>query len=145
MIVKLKEIDLFKGIDSKVMQEIADICTVESYAKGAKLFKAGEEAECLYILDEGSLNLVIENGWPHIYILKEPGMLFGWSAMVESGRYTASGVCATDVKAMKSERKKLDKIFKSYPDAGLIVLKRLAGVISERLSNAYRDYLSVRE
>jgi hypothetical protein len=38
----------------------------------------------------------------------------------------------------------LDKIFSIHPDAGLIILKRLAGVISRRLSNAYRDMLSAR-
>jgi len=140
----VKEIDLFKGIDSEVMKEIANICTEESYAKDAVLFKEGEEAERLYILEEGSLNLVIENGGSLTYTLTEPGLVFGWSSMVESGRYTASAVCATDSKVVRIEREKLDKIFNLHPEVGLIVLKRLAGIISERLSNAYRDLLSAR-
>ena len=140
----VKEIDLFKGIDSEVMKEIANICIEESYAKDAVLFKEGEEAERLYILEEGSLNLVIENGGSLTYTLTEPGLVFGWSSMVESGRYTASAVCATDSKVVRIEREKLDKIFNLHPEVGLIVLKRLAGIISERLSNAYRDLLSAR-
>jgi hypothetical protein len=40
--------------------------------------------------------------------------------------------------------KKLDKIFDRHPEVGFKVLKRLAGVISQRLSNAYRDLLSAR-
>jgi len=140
----VKEIDLFKGIDPEVMKDISNICTEENYAKGSVLLKAGERAECLYILDEGRLSLVIENGGSLIYTLTDPGMVFGWSAMVESGRYTATGVCDTDLKALKIERTKLDRIFKSHPDTGFIVLKRLAGVISERLQNAYHEFLSAR-
>jgi CRP-like cAMP-binding protein len=64
--------------------------------------------------------------------------------MVESGHYTASGVCATDLKVLKIEKKELDKLFSQYPDAGLSILKRLAAVISQRLSNAYNDLLSAR-
>jgi CRP-like cAMP-binding protein len=140
----VKEIDLFKGIDSEVMKEIADICTEESYSKDSVLFKEGEEAESLYILEEGGLSLVIENGGSLIYSLTVPGLVFGWSCMVESGRYTASAVCATDLKVVKIEREKLDKIFTLHPDVGLLVLKRLAGVVSQRLLKAYRGLLSTR-
>jgi CRP-like cAMP-binding protein len=140
----IDEIDLFKEIAPGVMEEIADICLEEEYNKDTVLFEKGEEAEVLYILEEGTLNLVIKNGGTLIYALKEPGRIFGWSSMVESGLYTASGVCATDLKVVKIKREKLDKIFDRHPEVGLKVLKRLARVISQRLSNAYRDLLSAR-
>ncbi len=140
----VKEIDLFRGIDPEVMEEIANICSEEEYTKDTVLFEKGEEAESLYILEQGALNLVIKNGGSLIYSLTEPGEVFGWSSLVESGLYTASGVCATDLKAVKIEREKLDKIFDRHPEVGFKVLKRLARVISQRLSNAYRDLLSAR-
>ena len=87
---------------------------------------------------------MIKNGGSLIYGLTESGQVFGWSSLVESGLYTASGVCATDLKAVKIEREKLDKIFDRHPEVGFKVLKRLARVISQRLSNAYRDLLSAR-
>lgn len=140
----VNEIDLFKGIDPEVMEEIANICSEEEYTKDTVLFEKGEEAECFYILEQGTLNLVIKNGGSLIYGLTESGQVFGWSCMVESGVYTASGVCGTDVMAVKIKREKLDKIFDRHPEIGLKVLKRLARVISQRLSNAYRDLLSAR-
>jgi CRP/FNR family transcriptional regulator, cyclic AMP receptor protein len=140
----VKEIDLFKGIDPAVMEEIVTICSEESYAKDTVLFKKDEEADCIYILEEGSVKLVIENGGSITYSLTDPGEVFGWSSMVEPGLYTASGICATDLKTVKIEQEKLDKIFYLHPDVGYTVLKRLAGVISERLSNAYHDLLSAR-
>lgn len=140
----VKEIDLFKGIDPKIMEEIVNICSEENYTKDTVLFKKGDLPDCLYILEEGSIKLVIENGGSITYSLIDPGEVFGWSSMVESGLRTASGVCATDLKVVKIEKEKLDKIFNLHPDVGFTVLKRLAGVISERLSNAYRDLLSAR-
>lgn len=140
----VKEIDLFKGIDPSIMREIAEICVEESFPKDRVLFKRGAVADSLYILEEGTVHLVIENGGTLTYTMSEPGEVFGWSSVVEAGLYTASGVCATDSRVVKIEREKLDRIFILHPDVGLTVLKRLAGIFSKRLSNVYRDLLSAR-
>lgn len=140
----VREIELFKGIDPKTMDEIAGICNEEEAPKDTVLFEKGHEAEALYILQQGTVNLIIKNGGTLIYGLSDPGQVFGWSTMVESGVYTASAVCATDLRTIKIERAKLDKVFEKHPEVGLKVLKRLARVVSQRLSNAYRDLLSAR-
>jgi len=140
----LKETELFKGVDFEVMNEIADICSEESYSKDTVLFEKDEEAKCLYILFEGTVYLVIKNGGSITYNLSEPGDVFGWSSMLENGKYTASGICATDLKVVKIEKDKLNRIFQNHPEVGFKVLQGLAGVISRRLSNAYSDLLSAR-
>jgi len=139
----ISEIELFRGIDFEVMNKIANICSEESYSKGIVLFRNGEKAEALYIIMEGTVHLEVKNGGTIIYSMNEPGEVFGWSSMFESGRYTAAGICATDLKAVKIERDKINKIFSNHPDAGIKVLRRLGNVFSKRLSNAYRDLLSV--
>ena len=141
----ISETELFRGINFKEMEAIANICHEEVYTEGTVLFQQDEEASGLYILEEGTVNLIIQNGATLVYDLEEPGEVFGWSSMVEHGRYTASGICATDVKAIKIERDRLDKIFKNHPDAGLKVLRRLGGVFSKRLSTAYKDLLMTKK
>jgi len=140
----LKEIELFKGVASEVMNKVAGICSEESYSKDTVLFEKDAQAKCLYILSEGTINLVIKNGGYITYSLSEPGDVFGWSSMLENGKYTASGTCASDLKVLKIESDKLIKIFHNHPEFGFKVLQRLAGVISRRLSNAYRDLLTAR-
>ena len=140
----IKEMELFKGIDHEIMNEIANMCSEKSYVKGTVIFEKDEEAKCLYILVEGTVKLKVKNGGTITYSLTDLGDIFGWSCMVESGRYTASGVCATDLKALEIEREALDKIFNLHPHVGIKVLKRLAGVFSKRISNAYKDLLSAR-
>jgi CRP-like cAMP-binding protein len=138
----LNAFDLFRGISSKVMDEIEDICVNESYDKGTTIFNQGERAENLYILREGTINLMVKNGGSLVFSLSNSGEVFGWSSLFESGRYTASGICDTDLKVVKIDRRELFKIFKRYPGEGLIVIRRVAGVIANRLKNAYRDILS---
>jgi len=140
----IKEIDLFKGLDHEIMNEIANICSEKSYAKGTVIFEKDEAAKRLYILEEGTVKLKVINGGTITYSLTDLGDIFGWSCMVESGRYTASAFCATDLKALEIERDALDKIFNLHPHAGVIILKRLASVFSKRISNAYQDLLSAR-
>jgi len=140
----LEEADLFKEIDPGVMNEIVNICSEENYTKDTVLFRKGEEADSLYILEEGSVKLVIKDRGTITFALDQSGEVFGWSSMIESGHYTSTGVCATDSKVLKIDRDKLNRIFDRHPDVGLEVLKRLAAVISRRLTHAYQDLLSAR-
>lgn len=139
----IQDIDLFKGVDLKVSDEIASISSEESYAHDTALFQKGDNAGNLYILKEGKVNLVIKDGGSIVYILSEPGEVFGWSSMVESGEYSATAVSVTDLKVWRIEREKLEKIFSLHPKDGLIIFKRLAGLISKRLAYAYKELLSV--
>ncbi len=140
----VKEIELFGGISPAVLKEIADICTEEKYPKDTVLFEKGDNAENLYILKQGVLNLQIKDGGILTFSLSEKGDIFGWSSLTEYGQYTASGVCASDIEVLRIDRNKLEKIFKKHPEVGYIVLKRLTNVISKRLLTAYRQLLAAR-
>ena len=136
------ETDLFKGVEPAVMDKISALCQEERHPKDAVLFRKDEDAKSLFILKEGTVNLVIQNGGTLTTPLKESGEIFGWSCMVEHGVYTASGVCATESKIIKIDRDELDTIFDQHPRVGLMIIKRLGAVFSRRLSSAYRDLLS---
>ncbi len=141
----IQDIDLLKGVDRKVADQIASISSEESYTSDTVLFQKGENAGNLYVLKEGKVDLVIKNGGSIFYTLTEPGDVFGWSSMVESGEYSATAVSVTDLKVLRIEREKLEKIFSLHPKDGLIILKRLAGIISKRLANAYKELLNARK
>ena len=138
----LSETDFFKGIDSAVMNKITSIYNEEDHPKDTVLFKKDEDAKSLFILREGTVNLVIQNGGTLAIPLSDPGEVFGLSGMVEGGVYIASGICATDAKVVKIDRDKLDEIFDQHPHEGLILIKRLGAVLSRKLSRLYRDFFS---
>jgi CRP-like cAMP-binding protein len=138
----IKEADLFKEMSQDFMNELAKIIVEESYEKGASLFKAGDPASTLYVLEDGQVKLSIgERG--HIdYILSDPGDALGWSSLVERDTYTASAECLSQSKLIKIEREKLNKILSTHLADGTLFFKRLAGIIGQRLINSYTSQLS---
>jgi len=137
----ITESDLFYGLDLKVMSKIADICSEEQYADGTVLFKEGENADNLYILEEGIADLLIDED-TFIYSLTEQSDIFGWSSLVESAQYTATAVCMTDVKVLKIPTKTLQRIFDENPEIGNVVFRRLAGIFNKRMTKTYRKFLA---
>ena len=138
----ITESDLFYGLDLTVMSKIADICLEEKYADGTILFREGEKANNLYILEEGIAELLIDED-TFIYSLTEQSDVFGWSSLVESGQYTATAVCMTDVKVLKIPTGILQRIFDENPEVGSVVYRRLAGIFNKRLTKTYRKFIAV--
>ena len=140
----ITEMDLFTGLDLNVMGEIADVCCVEeSFTKGTVIFKEGDDAKFLYILVNGTVDLKIK-GETTVYSLTEQSDIFGWSSMVENAQYTATAACSNDIRAIKIDTHKLNRLFNENPIFGLTVYRRLCGVFNLRLSNIYRRFLSVK-
>lgn len=137
----LNEIDLFKGTDYAVMAKITDTCTENFFDQDSVIFNSGDPARNLYILQEGSVKLVIEKEASFSFRLNDQGSVFGWSSMAESGLYTSTAVCAKDSKVITLDNKELDKIFRKHPDIGYTIMRRLMNVFSDRLLNAYQAHL----
>jgi CRP-like cAMP-binding protein len=55
----IREVDLFKGIASHIIDEIAQLAVEEVYPKGTVIFKRADFADSLYILEEGRVDLLI--------------------------------------------------------------------------------------
>ena len=141
--IRITEMDLFSGLDLNVMGEIADIaCTEENYSKRTVIFNEGDSANALFILVEGVVDLKI-GGEKTVYSLTEESDIFGWSSLVENALYTATGIAKTDIKTVKIDTRKMNRVFNANPGFGLVVYRRLAAVFNKRLSNIYHRFLSV--
>lgn len=142
--MRITEMDLFIGLDLNIMGEIADTCCFEeNFPKGTVLFKEGDKATSLYILVNGTVDLKIKSETT-VYSLTEQSDIFGWSSMVENSQYTATAVCRNDVKVIKIDTRRLNRLFNENPIFGLTVYRRLCGVFNKRLSSIYQKFLSVK-
>lgn len=136
----ITESDLFYGLDLNVMAKIADICSEEQYGDGTVLFREGEDADHLYIMEEGITDLSIDKD-TFIYSITERSEIFGWSSLVESAKYTATATCTTNVKVLRIPTTGLHRIFDQHPEVSSVVFKRLAGIFNKRLTKTYRKFL----
>ena len=139
----VREVDLFKGIASHIIDEIAQLAVEEVYPKGKVIFNRGDFADSLYILEEGRVDLVIQGKKRYTFPI-HPGYVFGWSALVEPNRYTAAAECIDESKVIKLDGNRLMRLFEKHPSEGLTIMKRLAGVMGTRLDRFYQQFTSAR-
>lgn len=103
---------------------------------GTRILKEGEPAESFYILLTGVISIKIfrpEHGELILSTLKQPGEIFGWSALVEEGRFTATAECLEDSRLISFKRADLENFFLQNPQFGYRFMKNLALLISRRL------------
>jgi len=134
----MQEVELFKSIPSHILHEITQFASEESVQAEEVLFREGDIAEYLYILEDGQVVITVPGKKAITFPVDSVGSVFGWSALVEPRRYTASAECTMDSKVIKIDGERLLKLFERYPHEGLLILRRLAGVMGTRLVQSYR-------
>ena len=138
--LRVTESDLFSGVDMNVMREIADACCSEElHPANTELFKEGNRAENLYILEKGRVELRAKS--TAVASLSQKDEIFGWSSFVEGGKYTATAVSGSDIDVIRIAAAPLNRILSKRPEVGLIVFRRLAALLNRRLSSIYESLL----
>lgn len=106
------------------------------YPAGSKILKEGDPAESFYILLTGAVSIKMIRQEHEEFILstlRHPGEVFGWSTLVEEGRFTATAECLEDCRLISFKRKDLEDFFAEHPALGYLFMRNLARLISRRL------------
>ncbi len=134
----LKQSDLFWGIvEHDFVKSVMDKSSKLNLKPGDVLFRAGDPAEKFYILVKGHVRLGVGERGHVVHIVSRAGECFGWSSLIERDSYTASAECVEPTELMVIERKDFESALVRDPDNGVLFLRRLAGLIAERLVNSY--------
>jgi CRP-like cAMP-binding protein len=134
----IMESDLFKGVSQRFITRIANGAEEVSYKKGAVIFERGEDASHFCVLASGDVHIEVVEAQEALGVSR-PGEVFGWSALVEPYRYTATARCSQDTKVIRISRDVLEAAINEHPSEGIAVLKNLTGIIAGRLKIAYRQ------
>jgi CRP-like cAMP-binding protein len=141
----IQQSDLFKGLGQSVIDEIAGIGLEERCQKGDFPLRAGEPAGFLFILKEGRARVTIGDRGHIDFMACDPGDIFGWPSLVDRTVYTASVECLEDCTLVRIGKDKLNAILAKDPASASIFFKRLAGIIGQRLINAYNMVLAAHK
>ncbi len=144
---KFENIPLFEGLGEEILtllEPLFEPCTCHE----GLIFKQGDPAIHLYLVTEGSVDILYKPyDAPPITITNvKPGGIFGWSAIAGKTVYTSGASCKEPCKAMRVRGADLRKLSIKHPEAGEILLDRLAQSVSLRWQNAHtqvRDILSL--
>jgi len=134
----IQQSDLFWGMNRDFVKEVMNIGEKESYQKGDFLFREGDPATNFYILIKGRVKLTIGETGQMVHTVDRAGEAFGWSSLIERDVYSASGECKQETILQKFDSRALLNILDQDPVNGLIFIKRLAGLIGNRLVWSYK-------
>ena len=130
----------FSNPDSLPTQ-IREHVSYRNLAKGERLFRRGDTAKYIYILETGRIWLVrptVENKTATLHFARS-GDLVGEDALFEEA-YSYSAIANVASKAIVYDRSCLPQIIQNYPDLIEDLLQRLTQKISR-----YQAYVELRE
>jgi CRP-like cAMP-binding protein len=128
----------FKGFAGAQLDALLALGKEIIYPAGGMVVVEGEPAESFHILVQGVVSIKMhaeEQGEWVLSTLKQTGEIFGWSALVEEGRSTATAECLQETEVLSIKKQDLDDLFAKDPALGYRFMKRLAGLISRRLES----------
>jgi CRP/FNR family transcriptional regulator, cyclic AMP receptor protein len=128
----------FKGFTRVQLDALLALGRPAGYQKNTKILLEGDPAEFFYILVSGTVAIKMraqEHGELVLNTLRHSGEIFGWSALVDEGRSTATVECLEKTEILAFRKKDAEALFLKDPALGYLFMQRLAILISRRLEN----------
>ena len=138
MFKELESVPLFKDVDNYILQSLEPLFEAYSCPAGAVIFEQGEPALYLYLILTGVVDVLYKpyDGPVLTITSQSQGGIIGWSAVIGNTTYTSGAVCKEDCLAIRMTGRDLHKLCATQPEAGRIILDRLAESVSSRWQDA---------
>jgi len=134
----LQSAEVFKGLNDSQLSGFQDHCREMEFRQNEKLFSDGDDASCLWIVNEGRVDLRFDlpersTSTKNTISSISEFETFGWSSLVAPHKYRLSAYCATkSCKVVQIEREQLVKLFKQDSKTGYLVMSNLLEIIGQR-------------
>ena len=132
---------LFEGMKKELMDAVSEACRRQAFDEGQWVFREGEPADYLYILEGGRVRLMLGARGGLAKTVRTPGDVFGWSSVIGPAVYTASAQCLTATRVMRIGGGQMNRLLEQDAEQGLEFYRRLSGLIRRRLLDSYRMLL----
>lgn len=138
MLDTIVDIPLFQGFSDRQIHLLAPLFQSYSCPEDTMLFEQGSQAEYLYMLLQGTVEVRYKpyDGPPIVLTRLKAGDVVGWSAVIGSPTYTSGARSTTPVEALRIRGRDLEWLCREHPNTGSTILDRLAQVVSMRWKNA---------
>lgn len=111
-----------------------------SFKEGETIFRAGDLADCAYLVVEGSVNVDLPSGRrKHL----EPGEIFGEMGLLDNRPRSATVTAAEDSVCAAYSEKELLQAIRGHPDEAVAFIRALIGRLREANEAGRRDRSSM--
>jgi protein phosphatase len=126
----VSETPLCKYFDYAQKSHVAALCEVVEYKAGSVLVQEGTDGECMYIVANGTLEILIKG---QFITYKKPGEFFGEVSLIQMGKRTATAVAKEDVILLSLKRPDLLEAFKKDLELERNFYKGMLEMVLDRL------------
>ncbi len=138
--------ELLQGLVPADAEKILSLGARKQICKGSSLFRLGELAQYLYLLESGRIRLTLPlqiRGREEDILIEEKGagQTVGWSALIPPYRFTLSATAASDTDVIALTPEDLHAFFEDSPAAGVRLCLNLALVVGHRLQTLQAMWL----
>src|SRR5574341_2293843 len=144
MFSNLDLVPAFENLNDEYMDLLKPLFEPFSCRAGSIVLQQGAPADYLYLILKGTVEISFKphDGIPITISHVEKGGWFGWSAVFGSKKYTSSAIAIQDLETIRIHGNELRKLCLDEPEAGKVVLERLASNVSSRWKDAYKQVQS---
>ncbi|HSO96772.1 MAG TPA: Crp/Fnr family transcriptional regulator [Acidimicrobiia bacterium] len=121
--------DLFAALPAEALAELRDRAEVRNYARNQLLFRQGERAEELFIVDTGRIAIAQQagDGRESVVAVLEGGALFGEMALFDDAPRSADGRALTDSTVVVLGYEPVREVLRAKPELLWVIVRLLAG------------------
>ncbi len=146
----IEELKIFENFEKAELEKILEICVVEQYQHGDRLFCEGDDADDMWIVREGEVQLRFEmpNAKPstddnsissHDNETGE-SQIFGWSCFIPPYQMRLSAYCVTRrCEVVKIGCTKIKSLMNSDPVIGYKIMTCLVQVVGYRFKQMQEE------
>jgi CRP-like cAMP-binding protein len=138
--------ELLQGLAPADAAQVLTLGTRKHILSGTSLFRLGELAQCLYLVENGQIRLTLPlhiRGREEDVLIEEkgPGQTVGWSALIPPYRFTLSATTAADTDVVALTPEALHTLFETSPSTGAKLCLNLALIVGHRLQTLQAMWL----
>ncbi len=132
---------IFGDLSHEHLAQLAGMCRPFSFAAGAVVFREGEEANELYVLDDGRVVLDIDvpcvggETTPSAVETLGPADSLGWSSFVDPRKYRATARCVNPSTGVVIPADALLEAMEDDTALGYQAMRRLAQTVTDYLGH----------
>lgn len=134
-IALLRQVPTFDILNGEALRILAISSEQKVLAAGEVLFKAGDDADCGYVLASGVIHFVreTEGAEPELLHVLEPVALIGETSLILANKRPATAVAAEPCVLMRLSRSTFVRTLEGFPEVAQRMRKMFAARLEETL------------
>lgn len=143
----LKGIYLFADLDPSDLNRLEGICTVRTVAQGDDVFRHGDDADALYVINYGTVR-IHRGGASQDEIAVTTlgtGSHFGELPWISQGKRSATATALERTELTRIGYEALTRLVSESPAIGMKVYRRLARQVTAALRTTLDDFVFARD